>query len=54
MMNHKRRVLERKLHKVVITGDSHARGCASEVRQQLYSDYEVLGFVNSGLGIKFI
>jgi hypothetical protein len=53
-MNYKRRVLEKKLHKVVITGDSHTRGHASEVRQLLYNDYEVLGFVNPGSGIKFI
>lgn len=44
--------MEKKLHKVVIT-DSHARRRASEVRQLLYNDYEVLGFVNPGSGMKF-
>jgi len=29
-MNHKKRVLEKKQHKVIILGDSHARGCAAE------------------------
>jgi len=42
------------LHKAVITGNSHARGRTSEVRQLLYNDYEVLGFVNPGSGMKFI
>jgi hypothetical protein len=54
MSNRKRRVLEKKLHKVLITGDSHTRGCASEVRQLLYNDYEVLSFENPGSGMKFI
>jgi hypothetical protein len=54
MKNHKWRVLEKKLHKVVLTGNSHARGCASKVKQLLYNDFEVLGFVNPGSGMKFI
>jgi hypothetical protein len=54
MKNHKRRVLEKKLHKVNIIDDSHARGWASKVKQLLYNDFEVLGFVNPGSGMKFI
>jgi len=54
MKNHKWRVLEKKLHKVNIIGDSHARGCASEVKKLLYNDFEVLGFVNPGSGMKFM
>ena len=53
MKNHKCRVLEKKLHKVIITGDSHASGCASAVKL-LYNDFEVLGFVNPGSGMKSI
>jgi PleD family two-component response regulator len=44
--NHKRRSLENKVHKVLILGDSHTRGCASEVRNQLNNEYEVSGFIN--------
>ena len=40
--------------KVVITGECHTRGCASEVRQLLYNDFEGLSFVNPGSGIKLI
>jgi hypothetical protein len=54
MKNHKWRVLEKKLHKVNIIGDSHAGGCAFEVKQLLYNNFEVLCFVNPGSGMKFI
>jgi hypothetical protein len=47
MKNHKRTVLDKKSHEVIITGDSQARGCASKVKL-LYNDFEVLGFVNPG------
>jgi len=40
------------VHKVFILGASHARGCASEVQQQLNSEYEVFGFINPGSGMK--
>ena len=33
--NHKKSSVENKVHKVLILGDSHARGCASKVRNQL-------------------
>jgi hypothetical protein len=36
----------RKMHKVLILGDSHARGCACEVRNQLNNEYDVSGFIN--------
>jgi hypothetical protein len=54
MMNNNRRVLENKLHKVVIIGNSHTRECAYVVRQLLHNNYEVLGFINPGSGMKFI
>jgi len=44
----------KKQHKVIILGDSHARGCASEVSYLLNNDFEVFGFVNSGAGMKYI
>jgi len=30
-MDRKKRVVGKKQHKVIILGDSHARGCASEI-----------------------
>jgi hypothetical protein len=54
MKNHKWRVVENKSHKVIITVNSHGRGCASKVKQLLYTNFEVLGFVNPGSGMKFI
>jgi hypothetical protein len=35
-----------KRHKVVILGDSHARGCAARVKHLLNSDFEVFGSIN--------
>jgi predicted phosphodiesterase len=40
------------VHKVLIVGDSHARGCAAKVKLQLNSDYEVVVFVNPGSMMK--
>ena len=40
------------MHKVLILGDSHARGCASEVRNHL-NEY-VSGFINCGSEMKNI
>lgn len=39
-------------NEVLILGDSHARGCASEVKQKLNGDYEVIGFTNPGSTMK--
>ena len=43
-----------KQHKVVILGDSHARGCAAGVKHLLSSDFEVIGSINPGAGMKTI
>ena len=43
-----------KQHKVIIVGDSHARNCATKVSQWLNNDFEVMGFVNPGSGMKYI
>jgi hypothetical protein len=53
-MNHKKGLLEKKQHKVIILGDSHTRGCATKVTYLLNNDFEVLRFVNPGSGMKFI
>ena len=41
------------MHKVLILGSSHARGCASEVMQQK-NEFEIFGFINPGSGKKNI
>jgi predicted phosphodiesterase len=46
--------VEKKVHKMLILGDSHDRGCASEVRNQLNNEYEVAGFINPGSEMKNI
>ena len=52
-MDHKKSVVGKKQHKVIILGDSHARVCASEVSNLLNNYFEVLGFVNPGAGMKY-
>jgi len=52
--NHKKRSVKNKVHKVLILGDSHARGCASEVRNQLNNEYDISGFINPGSVLKNI
>jgi hypothetical protein len=46
--------VEREQRKAIVVGDSHARGCATEVNRLLKEDCEVLGFVNAGSGMKCI
>jgi hypothetical protein len=29
-------------------GDSHARGCASKIKDMFYKNFNVIGFVNPG------
>jgi UDP-N-acetyl-D-mannosaminuronic acid transferase (WecB/TagA/CpsF family) len=43
-----------KQHKVVILGDSHARGCAAGIKDLLGRDFEVFGSINPGDGVKTI
>jgi hypothetical protein len=52
--NCKKKKVKNSVHKVLIVGDSHARGCAAEVKLKLNSDYEVVGFINPGLTMKAI
>ena len=39
---------------MLILRDSHARRCASEVKQQFNDEYDVFGFINPGSGMKDI
>lgn len=41
-------------HKVIILGDSHGRGCASELNTQLDKSFDVIGFVKPGAPIEEI
>jgi len=50
----RKRMVGKKQHTVIILGDSHARGCASEVSHLLNNDFEVLGFFNPGARMKHI
>jgi len=50
----RKRMVGKKQRKVIILGDSHARGCASEVSHLLNNDFEVLGFFNPGARMKHI
>jgi len=49
-----KRMVGKKQHKVIILGDSHARGCDSEVSHLLNNDFEVVGFINPEAGMKYI
>jgi len=41
-------------HKIVIIGDSHARGCAAELKSNLDMDFEIQGYIKPGTGLKTI
>ena len=49
----KKRVLKKKKNKVMIFGDSHARGCA-ELGHLLKKDFEVLRSVTPGSGMRHV
>jgi hypothetical protein len=55
---HMKRVLNekqpKKQHKIMVLGDSHARGCATEVNHLLKNSFEVPGFVNPGSRMKYM
>jgi hypothetical protein len=44
----------KKIHKVMVIGDSHARGCAAELRVNLRKDHAIQGLVYPGAGINMI
>jgi len=43
-----------KKHRIIVIGDSHARGCAAEIKSNLDETFEVRGFVNPGAGFSTI
>jgi hypothetical protein len=43
-----------KKYKIIVTGISHARGCAAEIKLNLDEGFEVQGFVNPGTGVNII
>ena len=45
---------KKKPHNIVILGDSHARGCASEVQHNLDSNFEIQRMLKPGADIKEI
>jgi hypothetical protein len=49
-----RETLLRKKHKVIIVGDSHARGCAAELSRNLGETSEITGYVKPGTGLETI
>ena len=53
-MDPKKRVPQKRQHKIMILGDSHAKGCAAELNHLLKNDFEVLGSVNPGSELKHI
>jgi len=52
--NCKKKKVINSVHKVLIVGDSHARGCAAKVKRRLNSEYEVISFANPGSTTKAI
>jgi len=48
LQNAKNKHMEKK-HKIIVIGDSHARGCAPEIELNLDEGFEVQGFVNLGV-----
>ena len=61
MKNESRDIVQRaknkhveKKHKIIVFGDSHARGCAAEIKLNLDEDFEVQGFVTPGTGVSTI
>jgi hypothetical protein len=46
--------ITKRQHKVVVLGNSHARGCAAGIKHLLNSDVEVCGSINPGAGIETI
>jgi len=43
-----------KKHKVIVIGDSHARGCAAEIKSNLEEDIEVQGFISPGTRVNTV
>jgi hypothetical protein len=42
--------LEKNSHKIITTGDSHVRNCATELQHNLGANYEISSFIKPGAG----
>jgi len=51
---HNKKTLSKKQNKILILGDSHAKGCAQEVQHNLGHGFEVHGIVKPGAKAKTI
>jgi lysophospholipase L1-like esterase len=54
MKGHNNKTENNKNHKIVIIGDSHARGLAKEVRNHLKKNFEINGLVKPGAGAEIL
>ena len=43
---------DKKQNKIIIIGDSHARGCAQELQHKLGHAFQVQGFVKPGANLQ--
>jgi HKD family nuclease len=54
MKNRQKGTMTKKKHKTVVTGDSHAKGCAAKLTEHLGELVEVTGFVKLGTSLEVI
>jgi len=52
--NYNKKTLSKKQNKIIILGDTHAKGCAQEVQHNLGHDFEVYGIVKPGANTEII
>jgi len=52
--DYNKKISNKKQNKIIILGDSHARGCAQEVQHNLGCDFEVQGIVKPGANTEII
>ena len=50
----KKKTLNKKLNKIIILRDSHAKSCSYEVQHNLGHDFEVQGIVKEGANTEII
>ena len=43
-----------KKHKIIVNGDSYARGCVAEIKSNLDENFDVQGYTNPGAGLSAI
>jgi len=52
--DYNKRSSNKKQNKIIVLGDSHARGCAQDVQHNLGRDFEVQGIVKPGANTEII